>query len=110
MEQRTLAYLGSLVDVWFGVPAQTKARVERRIRPDWKMVDEAIRRIPLTFEELSEERLKRFRRAVEVRPRGYLTRGTRERVEGEPAALAALSYSKFRTTFRKIGERRYRMN
>lgn len=109
VRQRTLCYLGPLVEVAFGVSEERRRKPELTARPDWSLVNAKLRAIPLTFDELGRARARRYLDAVKGRRQGFLSGGTRERVEGEPDALAAMSRAKFGSMFRKVGERRYSM-
>ena len=76
---------------------------------DWRKVNLAIAKIPLNFQELSEARRIGLPRAVAKEGRAFPSGGTRERVEGEEAALLKLASAKFRQAFIQVGELRYRM-
>jgi hypothetical protein len=109
VRQKVVCYLGPVSKVAYGVPEDVMtAQAGRRI--DWKKVNEAIRLIPLTFEELYQARRYGYPAAVAGRPPRFLTSGNRERVPGEGKALSTLAAAKFRQLFREVGKSRYRMN
>lgn len=108
VRQKVVRYLGPMAKVAYGVPEDTfvgglAGKLDRRA------LNDAIRRIPLTFAELSEARKYAYPLALEGRRQGFLTRGTRQRVEGEDEALSAIAGSRFWQVFAEIGEGRYRM-
>ena len=111
VRQRTLCYLGPLPKLASGVPEAVRNRVDKRIRVDWKEVNDRIGRVPLTFEELSEARRAQF--AISARTmgrRGRPTQGDLPRTEGELSALSKLAAYRFKELFEETGELAYRMN
>jgi hypothetical protein len=110
VRQRTLCYLGPIAKLASSVPERTKRKVDRRFEVDWRRVEEAIRKIPLTFEELSEARRQSYALSVKSGSRGGLrTRGERPRAEGELLALSRIAAVRFKEGFEEVGERSYRM-
>ena len=110
VRQKTLCYLGPISKLASGVPDRVKRRVDARMGIDWKVVNEGIAVIPLTFEELSEGRRARF--AASARARGRRWRpsgGDLPRAEGELAALSKLAIRRFKDLFEETGELSYRM-
>jgi hypothetical protein len=107
--QKVVCYLGPLPRVAYGVPAEVAARAARRRDIDWRLVNDAISRIPLTFEELSEARRASHSAAVGARRQGFLTQGSRRRVAGEGDALCALASSKFHEIFVEAGKERFKL-
>ena len=107
VRQKVVAYLGPLSEVWFGVPAKTRAKAGKRADIDWREVNLSLGAVPLSLEELADLKTKRYSRAMAERRQGYLTRGVRRRVEGKPDVLAELAALRFNDAFRKVGERRY---
>ena len=109
VRQKTLCYLGSVSRL---ASAGVSGEVREKARPlgvDWEKVNGEIRRIPLTFEELSEARRVRFVLDVKERRNRFLTQGDRRRAEGELRALAKAAESRFREMFEEVGERAYCM-
>jgi hypothetical protein len=109
VSQKSLCYLGPIARLASGIPDETKKKVERQLQVDWKRVTESIRRIPLTFDELSEARRAQYATSMLTRSRGLRTQGNRPRIEGELSALSKLASTRFREMFEEIGERKYRM-
>jgi len=110
VRQKTLCYLGPLSRLASGVPERTKKKVEVRLQVDWMRVDRTIRKIPLTFEELSAARRERYVLSIRKgRRTGPPTSGGRPRVEGELSALSKIAASRFKELFEKVGERAYQM-
>ena len=107
VRQKVVRYLGPMSRLANGVPEAVATRGGTAV--DWKMVNDALRRIPLTFDELDEARRSRFSRATEARRQGFLRRSTRRRLEGEEEALFRIAASKFGLLFREVGKGRYRM-
>ena len=108
VKQRVVRYLGPVSRIALGVPPELATdRGGKRI--DWKVVRDAAARIPLTFEELSDAKRQRFALVLSTRRQGFLTRGTRPRVQGEEDALSRLAASSFKEKFVEIGKNRYRM-
>jgi hypothetical protein len=104
VRQKTLCYLGPVAKLGFGIPADVRRRVERRFQVDWGKIENGIRQIPLTLEEVSQLRRENFIPTARTRngPR-------RSRVKGELSALSKLAAVGFRERFEKIGDREYRM-
>jgi hypothetical protein len=108
VRQRVVCYLGPVSRVALGVPP--KLVTDKGGRPiDWKIVKEAAARIPLSLEELSEARRYGYPLVLSARRQGFLTRGTRRRIEGEEDALSRLAASNFKDKFVQVGRNRYRM-
>ncbi len=110
VKQKTLCYLGPPSKLAAGVPYAVKKRVGARLRVDWNKIEDEIRRIPLTFEELAEARRGQF--AFSVRTRGERRRpsqGNLPRAEGELSALAKLAARRFGEVFEEAGPLAYRM-
>jgi hypothetical protein len=108
VRQRVVCYLGPVSRVALGVPR--KLLTDKGGRPiDWKIVKEAAARIPLSLEELSEARRYGYPTVLSSRRQGFLTRGTRQRIEGEEDALSRLAASNFKEIFVQVGRNRYRM-
>src|SRR5438552_18801805 len=110
VRQKTLCYLGPLWRLASGVPKETKKRVDGRLPVDWREIEDRIRRIPLTCEELEAARRDRFARSGrEGRGKTPSSRGDRPRADGELLALSSISAARFRELFEETGERAYRM-
>ncbi len=109
VSQKSLCYLGPVARLASGIPDDIRKKVERQFQVDWKRVSESIRRMPLTFEELSEARRAQYASSIMVRTRGLRTQGNRPRVEGELSALSKLASTRFDEMFDEVGERKYRM-
>lgn len=110
VRQKTLCYLGPISKLASGVPERTKRKVDERLQVEWRRVDDRIRRIPLTFEELSDARRERYVLSVKSGRRdGMRTQGDRPREEGELFALSKIAAARFREAFEEVGERSYRM-
>jgi hypothetical protein len=108
VRQRVVCYLGPVPRVALGVPR--KLVMDKEGLPvDWKVVREAAARIPLSLEELSDARRYGYPLVLSSRRQGFLTRGTRQRVEGEEDALSRLAASNFKEKFVEVGRDRYRM-
>lgn len=108
VRQKVVRYLGPLSRVGFGIPESLMVQ-DGEATIDWKSVNEAVARIPMTFDELSEARLLRYPAAIRDRRMGFPTGGTRGRVRGEEDALVALASAKFGQAFTELGKGRYRM-
>jgi hypothetical protein len=104
VRQKTLCYLGPVAKLGFGIPDDVRRKVEQRFQVDWEKIENGIRRIPLTLEELSQLRRKNFTPTARTRngPR-------RSRAKGELSTLSKLAAIGFRERFKKIGDREYRM-
>jgi hypothetical protein len=104
VRQETLCYLGPVAKLGFGIPDDVRRKVEQRFEVNWEKVENGIRQIPLTLEEVSQLRRENFIPTARTRsgPR-------RSRVKGELSALSKLAAIGFRERFEKIGDREYRM-
>ncbi len=110
VRQKTLCYLGPLSKVASGVPEEVRKKVGSGLRLDWKVVEQKIGRIPLTFDELSIARRDRYVRSMRNwRVGGRPTQGNRQRATGELLALSTIATARFEEFFEEIGERAYRM-
>jgi hypothetical protein len=109
VRQRTLCYLGPVSKLVSGIPEDTRTRVEKRFQVNWDRVNDQLRQIPLTFEELSMARRDSYAVSIRSRRRGFRTQGERPRAKGELSALSRLVATKFREMFEQVGEREYRM-
>ena len=109
VRQRTLCYLGPVSKLSHGIPDSTRKKVEGRFPVNWDRLNDSIRRIPLTFEEMSEARRKQYAVSIRTRRTGFRTQGSMPRTKGEVSALSRLAAVKFREMFEEIGERKYRM-
>jgi hypothetical protein len=108
VRQRVVCYLGPVPRVALGV--LPKLLTDRAGRPiDWRIVREAAARIPLSFEELSDARRYGYPLVLSSKRQGFLTGGTRQRVEGEEDALSGLAASNFKEKFAEVGRNRFRM-
>jgi hypothetical protein len=121
VSQKTVAYLGPLSEVTYGIPAKVRREVARktRMKVDWKSVSERISRMPVDFDDL----LKSRRRAQTLRlryasPRKFAVPRKRvrdpqsllrERVPGELEALTRLAKLSFDSMFEQTGPREYRL-
>lgn len=103
VRQVVVRYLGPVSAVAYGVPGKRSKGL------DPKKVNEAIVKMPVALEELVEARQSRLPAVIAGKRRGFLSSGTRERVEGEAEALATVAASKFQTLFVEVGKGRYRM-
>ena len=108
VRQKVVRYLGPLARAALGVTGPDEMEGDDG-SIDWRKVNLAITKIPLNFQELSEARRIGLPRAVAKEGRAFPSGGTRERVEGEEAALLKLASAKFRQAFIQVGELRYRM-
>src|SRR2546422_6643359 len=104
VRQMTLCYLGPVANLGFGIPNDIRRKVQQRFRVNWEKIENEIRQIPLTFEEISQLRRENFNPTPRTRsgPR-------RSRAKGELSALSKLAALGFRERFEKIGDREYRM-
>ncbi len=109
VRQRTLCYLGPVSKLASGVPDNTRKKVQEQIEVDWDRINEEIRRIPLTFEELAETRRRQYSVSIRTRRTGFRRQGGRPRAKGELSVLARLGAKRFGEMFEEIGEREYRM-
>lgn len=109
VRQRTLCYLGPISKLASGIPDGVREKVEEGVHVDWDRVNEEVRRIPLTFEELSETRRRQYAVSIRTRQRGFRSQGGLPRAEGELSVLTKLSMKRFREMFEELGEREYRM-
>lgn len=122
VRQETVCYLGPLSTLAAGVPSTVRRRVEEkvaRIRVNWKAINDQIRRIPLTFEEMSEMRLRQYVLAMKPRNSGSGRGETasplqpkallQQRAEGELVSLSRLARLRFSEMFEEIGQGGYRM-
>jgi len=104
VRQMTLCYLGPVAKLGFGIPNDIRRKVQQRFQVNWEKVEDEIRQIPLTLEEISQLRRENFNPTPRTRsgPR-------RSRAKGELSALSKLAALGFRERFEKIGDREYRM-
>src|SRR6058998_3976030 len=109
VRQRTLCYLGPISKLASGIPEDTRRRVGKRLQVDWNRINGEIRRVPLTFEELSEVRRMQYAVSIRTRQSGFRSQGGLPRAKGELSVLARLAAIRFREMFEEIGEREYRM-
>ena len=124
VRQNTVAYLGPLSVLLFGIPLYVRKKVERRAknRIDWDSVEKQIAKIPVNFETLVNSR----RRVVSLRARAQFKKslpGTTlttsvsttpkdlllQRTPGELEALAQLSKRGFDSMFQQIGRYEYKL-
>jgi hypothetical protein len=104
VKQKTLCYLGPVAKLGFGISNDIRTKVERQFQVNWEKIENGIRQIPLTLEEISQLRRKNFTPAARTR------RGPRRsRAKGELSALSKLASIGFNERFEKIGDREYRM-
>jgi len=109
VRQRTLCYLGPVSKLVSGIPDNTRKEVEKRLQVDWDRINDQLRRIPLTFEELSMARRDQYAVSIRTRQTGSRSQGDLPRARGELSALSRLVGIRFREMFEQIGEREYRM-
>ena len=109
IRQRTLCYLGPVSKLVSGIPDNTRKKVEKRFQVNWDRVNDQLRRIPLTFEELSMARRDQYATSIRTRQTGSRSQGDLPRARGELSALSRLAGIRFREMFEQIGEREYRM-
>jgi hypothetical protein len=109
VRQRTLCYLGPISKLVFGIPDNTRKKVEKRFQVDWFRMNDQLRRIPLTFEELSMARRDQYPVSIRTRRAGFRSQGDLPRDKGELSVLSRLVAIRFREMFEEIGEREYRM-
>jgi hypothetical protein len=109
VRQRTLCYLGPISKLVFGIPDNTRKKVEKRFQVDWFRMNDQLRRIPLTFEELSRARRDQYAVSIRTRRAGFRSQGDLPRDKGELSVLSRLVAIRFREMFEEIGEREYRM-
>src|SRR6266567_5299455 len=60
VRQRTLCYLGPVSKLVSGIPDNTRKKVEKLFTVDWDRMNNQLRGIPLTFEELSRARRDQY--------------------------------------------------
>ena len=109
VRQRTLCYLGPFSKLVSGIPVNTRKKVEKRFQVDWDRINNQLRGIPLTFEELSMARRDQYAVSIRTRQTGSRSQGDLPRARGELSALSRLVGIRFREMFEQIGEREYRM-
>jgi len=110
VKQKTICYLGSLSKLASsGVSEDIMSRAAERFQVDWKAVNDEIRQIPLTFDELSEARRRQFAISIGTRRQGIRTQGNLSRADGELSALSRLAATRFKDMFEETGELSYRM-
>lgn len=109
VRQKTLCYLGPISKLIYGVPSDTRTKLDKMFQVDWDKINDKIARIPLTFEELSEARRAQYSVSIGARRQGSRSQGRRRRVKGELSALSTLAARRFNEMFEEIGEREYRM-
>ena len=112
VRQKTLAYLGPMLNIAMGVPDEITRKVDSRVgKVDWPKINTHIRRIPIEFEELLEIRRKALPIVLAARQNRSRDagQGNRPRVEGELAALTIIAKKRFNEMFKLVGERTYRM-
>jgi hypothetical protein len=104
VRQMTLCYLGPVAKLGFGIPNDIRRKVEQRFQVNWEKIENGIRQVPLTLDEVSQLRRQSFNPAARTRsgPR-------RSRAKGELSALWKLAAIGFRERFERIGDREYRM-
>jgi hypothetical protein len=104
VRQKTLCYLGPIAKLGFGIPNNIRRKVEQRFPVNWEKVENGIRQIRLTLEEISQLRRENFIPTARTRkgPR-------RSRAKGELSALSKLATIGFRERFERIGDIEYRM-
>jgi len=109
VRQRSV-YLGPLSKVAFsGAPDTVREKAAARFEVDWNTVNDQIRQIPLTFEEVSDARREQYAVSVRSRREGVRTQGVLPRVDGELSALSRLVEVRFEEMFKETGELAYRM-
>ena len=106
VSQRVVCYIGPVADAAFGAPGSVRSR---NPQVDWARVNASLRRMPLRFDELQAARLRAFPIASKWRQGGFVSRGTRERVEGEEEALCKTASARFGRMFAEVAKGRYRM-
>jgi hypothetical protein len=109
VRQRTLCYLGPVSKLVSGIPDNTRRKVEKRFQVDWDRMNDQLRRIPLTFEELSMARRDQYATSIRTRQAGFRSQGNLPRAKGELSVLSKLAGIRFREMFEQVGEREYRM-
>src|SRR5438552_3470888 len=62
VRQKTLCYLGPVAKLGFGIPDDIRRRVEQRFQVNWDEIENGIRQIPLTLEEISQLRREILKR------------------------------------------------
>ena len=118
--QRTLAYLGPLSVLAFGIPESTKRKTERKVREliDWKNLGKRIKRFPVEFNDFDGSRRPSLRARAVFRQRlprriNAVTRDPSrllaQRTPGELEALTRIADRNFKSTFRKIGPYTYEL-
>ena len=109
VRQRVVCYLGPISKIAFGIPEGIPISGSGGRRLDMKSINQAIQRIPIKFEELSEARLARLPSIARERKEGFLSSGTRDRIPGEGEVLAQLAAVRFSRLFAKVDRMKYRM-
>ena len=121
VRQKTVAYLGPLSVLTFGIEKSVREKAERKAGEpvDWQVVQEKIALMPIKFDEFTSSK----KRAATLKTRARLQTeipGARttpqepsillsQRAPGELEAIARLSQRSFRSTFQQIGPYRYRL-
>jgi hypothetical protein len=109
VRQRTLCYLGPISRLASGIPDVTRKKVGKQFQVDWDRVNDQLRRIPVTLEELSRARRDKYAVSIRTRRQGFRSQGGLPRAEGELSVLSRIAAIRFREMFEQIGEREYRM-
>lgn len=110
IRQKTLLYLGPIWKLAAGpIPDTIKRKAEKRFKVDWKRISRDLARIPLTFEELSLARRRRFAISAMTRRPGLRSRGGLPRAKGELFALSRIGAARFNEMFERVGDTRYRL-
>lgn len=120
IHQKTLAYLGSLSSLFFGIPLSVKNRVECKLKRDinWSQINEKIAKMPMRFDEFAANRRSLNARVSarisstnikSRRPAPEPLRLLSERVPGELDALSTLARLSFESKFEQIGPYTYRL-
>jgi hypothetical protein len=120
IRQKTLAYLGSLSTLSFGIPLSVRDKVERKLCRDinWPQITRKITKMPVRFDEFATKRrglyarIKAQESSPSVKSRRLPPDPSRllgERVLGELDALAKLARRSFKSKFEQTGPYAYRL-
>ena len=124
IRQKTVAYLGPLSILTFGIPKSVRENAELRAGKsiDWESVKEKIASMPVKFDEFADSRKRtaslKTRALLEVEAPVRKISSARlqkpselllQRAPGELEVLALLSKQSFESMFQQVGPYRYRL-
>lgn len=116
--QKTLAYLGPLATLTFGIPLSVRIGVQRKLKRDidWALITRKITKLPVRYDEFASKRRglsarikdRKMPRRVKLE-KSDPSKLLQERELGELYALARLSKLSFESRFEKVGPFAYRL-